>query len=65
MKNLANRIQELKSIQEFELVNNFPNGDLWNDCEDKITNILTHGNEFGTDIETIQGDIYASKPLKK
>ena len=39
------RISELKQIQKEEVENNFKNGDLWNECEDKIDCIIKYGQE--------------------
>ena len=45
METLNNRIAELKNIQSREVKNNFKNGNLWNECEDKINNIMQYGQE--------------------
>ena len=39
------RISELLLIQQNEVTNNFPNGDLWNECEDKIYRLQKYGTE--------------------
>jgi len=44
-KQIENRIQELRNIQELEVKNNFKNNDLWDDCEDKIYFLKTYGQE--------------------
>lgn len=44
-KDQEKRIAELVAIMQSEVENNFANGDLWNDCHDKIWNIHTHGQE--------------------
>lgn len=31
-----NRIEELKTAMDFEVRNNFPNGDLWNNLSDEL-----------------------------
>jgi hypothetical protein len=36
MKSNEQRIQELKSGMEFEVANNFPNGDRWNQLSDEL-----------------------------
>jgi len=45
MTAIENRIQELRNIQSRETECNFPNGNLWNECEDKIFNLKTYGQE--------------------
>jgi hypothetical protein len=32
----AKRIEELKTLMKFEVDNNFPNGDLWNNLSDEL-----------------------------
>lgn len=32
----AKRIEELKTLMDIELKNNFPNGDLWNNLSDEL-----------------------------
>jgi hypothetical protein len=32
----AQRIEELKTLMKFEVDNNFPNGDLWNNLSDEL-----------------------------
>lgn len=49
-------IENLKNIQAIELENGFANGELYNDCEDKINAIRLNGSL--KEIETIQGDVY-------
>ena len=39
------RIQELLMIQKSEVQNNFANGELWNETEDKIYFLKTYGQE--------------------
>ena len=36
-------IISLKSLQDIEAAANFPNGDYWNELEDKITNLELYG----------------------
>lgn len=40
-----NRIAELRDIQKREEENNFANGELWNESEDKIYFLTTYGQE--------------------
>lgn len=42
---VTKRISELLKIQDFELSNNFPNGDLWNECDDKIYRLQKYFTE--------------------
>lgn len=39
------RIVELRLVQKQEVENNFANGDLWNEVEDKIYFLETYGQE--------------------
>lgn len=34
--NKQQRIEELKKAMELEVINNFPNGDLWNNLSDEL-----------------------------
>ncbi len=36
MKSNEQRVQELTEAMEFEVANNFPNGDLWNQLSDEL-----------------------------
>ncbi|MEY4334565.1 MAG: hypothetical protein RLZZ196_3315 [Bacteroidota bacterium] len=36
MNNKQNRIEELKEQMQFEVDNNFPNGDRWNELSDEL-----------------------------
>ena len=45
MTKIENRIAELEAIQNNEIQNNFANGDLYNDCENKLNMIRLHGQE--------------------
>ena len=42
---LENRVAELRAIQRQEVENNFANGNLWDDCEDKIYCLFQYGQE--------------------
>ena len=43
--NIQNRISELRELQRIEMENNFPNGDLWNELDDKIWRLFIYGQE--------------------
>lgn len=43
--NIQNRISELRELQRVEMENNFPNGDLWNELDDKIWRLFIYGQE--------------------
>ena len=43
--NIQNRISELRELQRIEMENNFPNGDLWNELDDRIWRLFIYGQE--------------------
>ena len=46
MENNKKRIEDLKLAMEIELVNNFPNGDLWNKMSDELDELEKKPNIF-------------------
>jgi hypothetical protein len=55
IKQIELRISELEQAQQIEVNNNFANGDLWNDLEDKINNLKNHGQENNPEPIIING----------
>ena len=51
------RTAELRTIQQTEVANNFANGNLWNECEDKIYFLTKYGQENKPD-DVFDGDGY-------
>lgn len=51
MTTLEIRIAELETIQNQEVENNYANGDLYNDCEDKLNMIRMYGQEEAPEFE--------------
>lgn len=39
MQSKEQRVQELKEAMDFEVANNFPNGDLWNQLSDELDDL--------------------------
>ena len=54
-------IETLRNLQVIEMNSNFPNGQFYNDLEDMIYK-LENGY---IELETIQGDMYGAKELKR
>jgi len=46
MTTTEKRINDLKHAMEIELVNNFPNGDLWNKMSDELDELQKKPNTF-------------------
>ena len=46
MTTTEKRINDLKNAMEIELVNNFPNGDLWNKMSDELDELQKKPNTF-------------------
>ena len=46
MTTTEKRINDLKQAMEIELVNNFPNGDLWNKMSDELDELQKKPNTF-------------------
>ncbi len=42
---IENRIAELRATQRLEVENNFANGNLWDECDDKIYCLITFRQE--------------------
>jgi hypothetical protein len=43
--NIQSRISELIALQKYEVDNDFPNGDMWNELDDKIWRLENYGQE--------------------
>jgi hypothetical protein len=46
MTTTEKRINDLKHAMEIELINNFPNGDLWNKMSDELDELQKKPNTF-------------------
>ena len=44
LKYVIGKIKRLRRVQELEKSRNFPNGELWNKCEDTISNLKSSLN---------------------
>mgnify|MGYP003635764022 CR=1 FL=1 len=55
---MKKRIEELETLQQGEVKNDFANGELWNECQDKLANIHMYGQE--ADVEPLMIDGYVS-----